>query len=50
MVIDVPLGNIQRHIPSKTMLAFANGLMILAAIVFLYLTKVAGDMSFHLDG
>lgn len=50
MVIDVPLGTIQRHVPSKTMLSVANGLMILAAIVFLYLVRTAGDMSFELNG
>jgi hypothetical protein len=51
MVVDVPLGTIQRHVPSKTMLAVANGMMIFAAIIFLYLVRAAGDMSFDVtDG
>lgn len=50
MMIDVPLGNIQRHIAAKTMLGIANALMIIAAIVFLYLTKMSGDISFKLAG
>lgn len=50
MVIDVPLGTIQRHVDSKRMLAVANGLMILAAIIFLYLIRTSGDMGFSLSG
>lgn len=50
MIIDVPLGTIQRHVPSKTMLSIANGLMVLAAIIFLYLIRTSGDMGFSLSG
>lgn len=46
MVVDVPLGTIQRHVASKTMLGVANALMIVAAILFLFLVRSAGDMSF----
>jgi hypothetical protein len=50
MIIDVPLGTIQRHVASKTMLAIANALMIIAAIIFLYLVRVSGDLGFSLSG
>lgn len=50
MIIDVPLGTIQRHFASKTMLAIANGLMIIAAIIFLYLVRVSGELGFSLSG
>ena len=50
MVIDVPLGTIQRHVPSKTMLGIANVLMILAAILFLYLIRTSVDEGFKFDG
>ncbi len=44
MLIDVPLGTIQRHVPSKTMLAVANALMIVAAIIFLYLVRTVDEL------
>lgn len=50
MIVDVPLGTIQRHVASKTMLSVANALMIVAAIMFLFLVRSAGDMSFSLSG
>lgn len=50
MVIDVPLGTIQRHVASKTMLAIANGFMILAAIIFLYLVRASDGFGFSLSG
>ncbi len=50
MLIDVPLGTIQRHVPSKTMLGIANGFMILAACVFLYLVRTSGELEFDFDG
>ncbi len=48
MIIDVPLGTIQRHVPSKTMLKVANALMIIAAVIFLILIESAGEISFRL--
>jgi len=50
MIIDVPLGTIQRHVASKTMLAVANALMIIAAIIFLYLVKTSDGFGFSLSG
>jgi hypothetical protein len=50
MIIDVPLGTIQRHVASKTMLAVANALMIIAAIIFLYLVKSSDGFGFSLSG
>jgi hypothetical protein len=50
MLIDVPLGTIQRQASSKTMLSIANGMMLLAAIVFLYLTYSSVDEGFKLSG
>ncbi len=50
MFIDVPLGTIQRHVPSKTMLGMANGCMILAAILFLYLLRTSDGLAFSLSG
>jgi len=50
MIIDVPLGTIQRQVSSKTMLSVANGMMLLAAIIFLYLVYVSFDADFKLSG
>lgn len=50
MIIDVPLGTIQRNVASKTMLAIANGFMILAAIIFLYLVRTSDGFGFDLSG
>lgn len=50
MFIDVPLGTIQRHVPSKTMLGVANGCMIFAAILFLYLLRSSDGLAFSLSG
>lgn len=50
MVIDVPLGTIQRHVASKTMLAVANALMIVAAIIFLYLVRTVDELGFSFSG
>lgn len=50
MIIDVPLGTIQRHVPSKVMFGIANGCMILAAIMFLYLIRTSVDEGFRLSG
>lgn len=50
MIIDVPLGTIQRHVPSKIMLGVANALMIIAAILFLYLIHTSVDEGFKLSG
>lgn len=50
MLIDVPLGTIQRHVAAKTMLGIANAMMIFAAILFLYLVRAADDLSFSLGG
>jgi hypothetical protein len=50
MIIDVPLGTIQRHVPSKVMLGIANACIILAIILFLYLIRTSVDEGFHLGG
>lgn len=50
MIIDVPLGTIQRHVPSKIMLGVANALMIVAAILFLYLIRTSVEEGFKLTG
>lgn len=43
MIIDVPLGTIQRQVSSKTMLSIANGMMLGAAIIFLFLVYASLD-------
>lgn len=48
MLIDVPLGTIQRHVPSKTLLGIANTLMIITVILFLYLIRATGELSLDL--
>ncbi len=50
MFIDVPLGNIQRHIPSKIMLMIASGFMFLAVVLFLYLMITSANLNFKLSG
>lgn len=50
MFIDVPLGTIQRHVPSKTMLGVANALMIIAAIIFLYMIRSSSTVELKLTG
>lgn len=50
MIIDVPLGTIQRQVSSKTMLSIANGMMLLAAVIFLYLVYSSVDEGFKLSG
>lgn len=50
MCIDVPLSAIQRQSSSKTMLSVANGMMFVAAILFLYLVYSSSDAGFKLDG
>jgi len=50
MLIDVPLGTIQRQVSSKTMLSIANGMMLLAAIIFLFLVYSSVDAGFKLNG
>lgn len=50
MIIDVPLGTIQRQVASKTMLSIANALMMIAAILFLYLVYTSSDEGFKLSG
>ncbi len=50
MVIDVPLGTIQRHVPSKTMLGVANAMMIMAAIIFLYMIRSSSTVELKVTG
>jgi len=50
MLIDVPLGTIQRQVSSKIMLSIANGMMLVAAIIFLYLVYSSSDEGFKLSG
>ena len=50
MMIDVPLGTIQRHVPSKTMLGVANALMIIAAIIFLYMIRSSSTVELKTTG
>ncbi len=50
MIIDVPLGTIQRQVSSKTMLSIANGMMLGAAIIFLFLVYASLDEWFKLGG
>lgn len=50
MIIDVPIGTIQRQVSSKTMLSIANGMMLLAAIIFLFLVYSSLDEGFKLSG
>lgn len=50
MIIDVPVGIIQRHIPSKTMFITANIIMIVILIIFLYLVQTSAGLNIKLDG
>ena len=50
MVIDVPVGIIQRHIPSKTMFITANVIMITILIIFLYLVQTSAGLNIKFNG
>jgi MFS family permease len=50
MMLDVPLGIIQRKVPSKVMFAVWNTLMIVAAVLFLILVRTTDGLGFSLNG
>lgn len=50
MMLDVPLGIIQRKVPSKVMFSVGNTLMIVAAVLFLILVRTTDGLGLSIDG
>ena len=50
MMLDVPLGIIQRKVPSKVMFSVGNTLMIVAAVLFLILVRTTDGLALSIDG
>lgn len=46
MIIDIPLGTIQRYFQAKTLIITALSCMIIACLIFLYFIYSSNDLSF----